>query len=190
MDIKALHFENRQQWRQWLEANHATELEAWLVHFKKGSPTAGVSLDDAVEEALCFGWIDSKLMSIDKQKFLLRYAPRKRDSVWSQINKERAERLIASGEMTDAGMVKITEARRRGLWEAAYTSRNQDIIPPDLRAALVTNELAMANFEKFANTYRNAYIGWVTGARTTATREKRISEVVERSAHNQKPGIP
>jgi uncharacterized protein YdeI (YjbR/CyaY-like superfamily) len=190
MDVKALHFENRQQWRNWLEQNHASEPEAWLVHFKKGSSTASVNLGDAVEEALCFGWIDSKLMSIDKDKFLLRYTPRRNGSLWSKTNKERAEQLIASGEMTDAGLKTITEARKRGLWETAYTGKNQDSIPADLMAALAGNARAMAHFEGFANTYRNTYIAWVTDARTAETRRKRVAEVVGRSAFNKKPGIP
>ncbi len=188
MDVEALHFESRQQWRQWLEQHHDTETEAWLVHFKKGSATAAVSMDDAVEEAICFGWIDSKLMSIDKEKFVLRYSPRRDNSVWSKTNKERAERMIASGQMTDAGLAKIAEARKRRLWETAYTNRNQDILPSDLKTALGADENALANFDKFANTYRNMYIGWVTGARTAATRRKRITEVVRRSAQNLKPG--
>jgi uncharacterized protein YdeI (YjbR/CyaY-like superfamily) len=188
MDVAALHFDSRQQWRSWLEKNHAVAPEAWLVHFKKASAMAGISLDDAVEEALCFGWIDSKLMSVDKEKFLLRYSPRRGNSVWSKTNKDRAERLIASGEMTDAGMAKIIEAKKRGLWEAAYTSRTPDGMPPDLDAALTGDKLARANFDRFANTYRNMYIGWVNSARTEATRRERVTEVVRRSGLNQKPG--
>jgi uncharacterized protein YdeI (YjbR/CyaY-like superfamily) len=188
MDVAALHFDSRQQWRSWLEQNHATVPEVWLVHFKKASATAGISLEDAVEEALCFGWIDSKLMSVDKEKFLLRYSPRRGNSPWSKANKDRAERLIASGHMTDAGMARIIEAKKRGLWEAAYTSRTPDGMPPDLDAALNSDKLARANFDRFANTYRNTYIGWVIGARTEETRRKRVAEVVTRSGLNQKPG--
>jgi uncharacterized protein YdeI (YjbR/CyaY-like superfamily) len=187
MDVKALHFENRKQWREWLEGNHDTESEAWLVHFKKRSATTSVSLDDAVEEAICFGWIDSKLMSIDKERFLLRYTPRKGNSVWSKINKERAERLIASGQMTDAGMATIVEARKRGMWETAYSSRSPEGMPSDLKAALAEGINALDNFEKLAGTYRTQYIAWVNDARTEETRRKRVTEVVRRSTLNQKP---
>src|SRR4030042_6669816 len=111
---KALYFKNRHEWRAWLERNHDKEKEVWLIHYKKDSGKAGVSYIDAVEEAICFGWIDSKMKSIDREKFALKYSPRRAKSVWSQNNKEKAEKLIASGRMTDGGLVKIEEAKRSG----------------------------------------------------------------------------
>jgi uncharacterized protein YdeI (YjbR/CyaY-like superfamily) len=159
------------------------------VHYKKNSHKSSVTLADAVEESICFGWIDGKLISIDEEMFILRYSPRKANSVWSKINKERAERLIESGEMTDAGLIKIGEAKKRGLWDTAYTSKTKDSIPEDLREALSADRNAWTNFQRFANSYRNGYIRWVTGAKTEKTRAARIKEVIKRSALNKKPGI-
>jgi uncharacterized protein YdeI (YjbR/CyaY-like superfamily) len=131
--------------------------------------------DDAVAEALCFGWIDGKLKSIDEDRFILRYSPRKAKSVWSKINKEKAEKLIASGRMTADGLAKIEEAKKNGYWDAAYTNRTKYEMPDDLKKALIEDIDAWNNFENFANSYRNMYIGWVIGAKTEATRQKRIA---------------
>ena len=190
MDINtALNFKDIQRWHNWLEQNHNKEREAWLVIYKKRSKQTGLQYDEALEEALCFGWIDGKLKSVDKDRFILRYSPRKANSVWSKINRDKAEQLIAQGRMTAAGLTKIEEAKKNGTWDAAYTNKQRDEIPSDLRKALMENIKAWNNFESFANSYRNMYIGWVIGAKTEETRRKRIIEVVKRSALNMKPGI-
>jgi uncharacterized protein YdeI (YjbR/CyaY-like superfamily) len=186
---KSIHFKNRREWRNWLSKNNDKENEVWLVHYKKGSGIDSVALADAVEEALCFGWIDGKLQSIDKDRYVVRYSPRHPKSLWSKINKDRAERLIASGQMAPAGMSKIKEARGNGLWDAANTNRRSDKMPADLEAALKHDEDAWSNFHGFANSYRNTYIGWINDAKTEATRKRRIARVVERSKQNIKPGI-
>ncbi len=188
MDIdKALHFKDSQEWRQWLEENGDSAKEAWLIHFKKHSNKVSISYSDALEEALCFGWIDGKLKSIDEERYSLRYSPRKAHSVWSKINRDKAEQLITQGRMTPAGLAKIEEAKNSGAWAEAYTNKIRDEIPPDLKKALMGNAEAWVNFEGFANTYRNMYMGWVSGAKTEETRKKRIIEVVKRSALNKKP---
>lgn len=184
-----LHFENRREWRHWLSEYHDKVDELWLVHFKKHSGVESVTLAGAVEEALCFGWIDGKLQSVDADRYIVRYSPRRPKSVWSKINKDRAERLIASGRMTPAGMVKIEKARKNGLWDAAYTSRRSDKMPADLEAALKQDDEAWSNFRRFANSYRNTYIGWINDAKTEETRRRRIARVVERAQQNIKPGI-
>lgn len=125
----ALFFPSSLEWRRWLEQNHGQEKGVWLIHYKKGSDKRSVSLTDAVDEALCFGWIDGKLRSIDGEKYVLRYSPRKAKSVWSKINKEKAERLIEQGRMTRAGLAKIEEAKRNGYWDNAYTNRIMEEIP-------------------------------------------------------------
>ena len=186
---KALHLIDSQEWRKWLEENGGSAKEIWLVHYKKHSDKVSISLNDAVEEALCFGWIDGKLKSIDKDKYILRYSPRKANSVWSKINKGKAENLIAQGRMTVAGLARIKEAKKNGHWDAAYTNKTKDEIPADLMQALVKDPKALSNFENFANSYRNMYISWVIGAKTEETRKKRIIEIVNRSALNKKPGI-
>lgn len=187
---KALYFESSREWRKWLERNHDKEREAWLMHYKKGTGESGVSYSEAVEEALCFGWIDSKGKRIDDKRFVLKYSPRKAKSVWSMVNKERAERLIEAGRMTDAGLAKIEEAKRSGLWDTAYTNKVREKMPSDLKKALLAEKDAWNNFQGFANSYRNMYIGWVNGAKTEGTRNRRIAEVVKRSLANKKPGVP
>ena len=186
---KAVHFRNRREWRNWLSENNDKKNELWLVHRKKRTGIASVRLEDAVMEAICFGWIDGKLRSIDEDRYIVRYSPRRPNSVWSKINKDRAETLIRSGKMAAAGLAKIDEARQNGMWDAAYTNRHRDKIPPDLQKALEGDKDARTNFGNFANSYRNMYIGWVNDAKTDTTRKKRITEVVKRSRLNIKPGI-
>jgi len=186
---KALHFISRQEWRKWLEENSSSAQEIWLLHYKKHTNKTSVSHNDAVEEALCFGWIDGKLKSIDGDRFILRYSPRKANSVWSKINKDKAEQMIAQGKMTQAGLARIEEARKNGNWDKAYTNRTKDEMPADLENALKEDLRAWKNFMDFANSYRNMYVGWVNSSKTDETRKRRIAEVVKRSALNRKPGI-
>ena len=187
--VNALLFKNRNEWRSWLEKNYSIFNEIWLIHYKKSSRKKNLNHFDAVEEALCFGWIDSKLKKIDEERFILRYSPRKSKSVWSKINKENAEKMISLGKMTKAGFDKIEEAKKQGFWDTAYTNLVKERLPSDLKNALIVNNKAWNNFQNFANSYRNMYIGWVKNAKTEVTRKKRISEVVKRSLYNKKPGI-
>ena len=191
-DIKlnnALFFKNRNGWRSWLEKNHKMSNEVWLVHYKKSSSKKNLNHFDAVEEAICFGWIDSKLKKIDDERFILRYSPRKTRSVWSKINKENAEKMISLGKMMPAGFDRIKEAKEQGFWDTAYTNLVKERMPSDLKNVLISNKTAWNNFQNFANSYRNMYIGWVKNAKTEETRKRRISEVVKRSFNNKKPGI-
>jgi len=187
---RAIIFKDRSEWRSWLEKNYDREDRVWLFHLKKGSEKVGVTHEEAVEEALCFGWIDSKLKSVDEEKYALKYSPRKAGSVWSRINKEKAEEMIRAGKMTGAGLEKIEEAKRVGSWQKAYTNIKRDRIPADLKEALMENGSAWNNFENFANSYRNMYIGWVINAKTSETRRKRIARVVKQSIENKKLLLP
>lgn len=107
-------FGSREEWRAWLEEHHADAAEAWLVHCKKGAGRPCLGYDEGVEEAVCFGWIDGMLRSIDRETYALRYTPRRRGSIWSESNKGRAERLIREGRMTPAGLAKVAEAGLEG----------------------------------------------------------------------------
>mgnify|MGYP001576358816 CR=1 FL=1 len=185
---EALLFNDRNEWRSWLEKNHMNTKEVWLLHYKKQSKKQTLDHIDAVEEALCFGWIDSKLKKIDQERYILKYSPRKQKSVWSKINKENAEKMIASGKMTHAGLEKIEETKKHGLWDTAYTNKLKERIPLDLKKALLADSIAWDNFQHFANSYRNMYCGWVKNAKTNETRKRRIAQVVERSQNNKKPG--
>jgi len=182
----SLHFENRENWRSWLEKNHDREAWAWLSFYKKGGGKKGITLAESVEEAICFGWIDGKLRKVDDLSFIVRFSPRKAKSVWSMINKERAERLVGSGRMTSMGLAKISEAKEAGTWDNAYTNRTRDKMPADLREALMKDMRAWKHFHGFANTYRNMYVGWIANAKTNETRNKRIEKVVEQAIKNKK----
>ena len=181
-----LFFERREGWRGWLEKNHDKANHVWLIHYKKGSGKKSMTLEESVEEAICFGWIDGKLRKIDDEKFVVRFSPRQPNSVWSKINKERAEKLMVTGRMTKAGIATIEKAKASGSWENAYTNKIKDAIPSDLEEALRKNEQAWSNFQNFANSYRNMYIGWVSSAKTEEMRKKRIEKVVEQSLQNKK----
>ena len=140
-------FENKKEWRKWLEKNHAKLNEIWLIHYKKSSNKKSINHYDAVEEALCFGWIDSTLKKIDEERYILRYTPRKRKSVWSKINKETAEKMILQGKMTESGLVKINLAKKHGLWKTAYTNKVKEKLPSDLKKALIVDKIAWNNLK-------------------------------------------
>ncbi len=182
----ALNFSNRNEWRNWLDQNHDKKDYVWLLYHKKPSIKRGICLGDSVEEAICFGWIDGKLKKIDEEKFAVRFSPRQQRSVWSKINKERAEKLLKLGRMTSAGIAMIEKAKASGSWERAYTNKIKDSIPDDLEKALRKNQKSWNNFQNFANSYRNMYIGWVVSAKTEETRKQRIEKVIEQSLLNKK----
>lgn len=183
-----LEFRDRAGWRRWLEENHSAEDEAWVIIFKKGSKEEGLRYGEAVDEAVCFGWIDGGMRSLDGERFRLRFSPRRRGSVWSLLNRERAERLIGAGLMAEAGLRAVEEAKGSGMWDAAYTSRVEPEVPEDLSEALKENAEAWRNFEAFSNSAKLMYVRWVEGAKREGTRARRISEVVRRAALNIKPG--
>ncbi len=177
---------NRNEWRNWLSQNHNKKDYIWLTLKKRNSRNKGINLEEAVEEAICFGWIDGKLRKLDDTKFLLRFSPRKANSVWSKINKERAEKLVEAGKMSPEGLATIKQAKISGAWDCAYASKTTDPVPADLAEALMKNEPAWSNFQKLANSYRNMYIGWIVGAKTKENRTRRIERVTELAGLNKK----
>jgi len=181
-----LFFVDKEEWRSWLKQNYNSESYTWLVFYKRKVQKTSISLQEAIEEAICFGWIDGKLRSVDAEKFVVRFSPRKAKSVWSKINRERAEKMIALGRMTDAGLAKIDAAMVSGWWDKAYTNKIAEDVPKDLEQCLMKEDGAWENFQKFANSYRNMYVGWVNASKTSETRQKRIRKVVEQSIKNKK----
>ena len=171
-------FADRNAWRAWLEANHQIASEAWLLHYKKRFQGPAVSLDEAVEEALCFGWIDGALRPRDEQTYLHRYSPRRPDSVWSIHNIARVEALMRSGLMTPAGLEKIDEAKANGQWEAARRREEVDIIPPDLDAALRTRPGALAAYRALTTSRKKQLIYWLQTAKRPETQARRIKAIL------------
>lgn len=177
------------EWRLWLEANHGQNNSIWVVIQKVKSPNAGVKYDEALDEALCFGWIDSKMRRLNEYEFIQWFSPRRRNSLWSRRNRDKAEMLIGEGRMTNAGLAEIEKAKINGRWEAAYSSKDAPTIPDDLTEELKLNKAAHDNFMAFPNSARYMYIHWINDAKRDSTRARRINRVVERAAKNRKPGI-
>ena len=187
MDLHAIQPRDAGEWRNWLTQNHNKTNHIWVLFYRKNLKKKGMSYEEAVDEAISFGWIDGKLKKVDADRFALRFSPRKAKSVWSKINKERAERLVKQGRMTAPGFVAIEQAKKTGSWDSAYTNRVRDVLPADLESVLRENAAAWRNFQNFANSYYNQYIGWINAAKTEETRKTRIALVVERSIKNEKP---
>ena len=176
------------EWRRWLERHHASEPGVVLRLSKKSVPK-GLHYLEALEEALCFGWIDGKLRAHDASTFLQRFSPRRPNSVWSESNRERVERLLREGRMLPAGEATIEAARRSGAWDTAYRASRVPRTPTDLSKALRANPAAWAHFRAWAPTYRSACIRFVADAKRDATRRTRIRRVVKRAAEDKRPGI-
>ncbi len=185
---KRQYFRGREDWRAWLAENHATAQEIWLVIHKKHTNKAGLTYVEALEEALCFGWIDGILKRIDDEKHTIRFSPRRKNSIWSEQNKKRVGRLIQEGRMTEAGRARIAEAKANGQWEKAAIREDVTIVPPELTAALAGNAQARANFKKLAPSYRRQFIYWVGIAKHDETRRERVAECVRLLARNERLG--
>ena len=180
---------SRRQWRAWLQKNHASEKEMWVVFYKKHTGKASVAYDEAVEEALCFGWIDGIIKRIDDEKHTIRFSPRRKNSVWSERNKERVRRMIAAGRMTGAGRAKVEAAKKNGQWDNAAVQKPEPEVPPELQKALAENTRARRYFESLAPSYRRHFIYWIATAKRQETRRKRTAEAVELLAQKKKLGM-
>jgi uncharacterized protein YdeI (YjbR/CyaY-like superfamily) len=176
-------------WRAWLDQNHDTANEIWLVRYKKHTGKAALPYDDAVEEALCFGWIDGIIKRIDDEKYVIRFSPRRKNSVWSDLNRQRVLSMIDQKKMTSAGMRCVAEAKKNGRWEQLPSPQEALEIPPDLAIALALNHQAKVNFDNLAPSYRKQFIIWIESARRQETRQKRIIRTVIMTSKNQKPGM-
>jgi uncharacterized protein YdeI (YjbR/CyaY-like superfamily) len=187
---KTLYVTNRDDWRRWLKENHSSQREVWLIYYKKHTRKPSIPYEDSVEEALCYGWIDSILKRIDDEKFVRKFTPRNEKSNWSELNKRRAKKMIEKGRMTQAGLAKFKLAPKQKSEEVKEKPATKTLaIPPDLKEALSANKRALHNFTNFAPGYRRLYIGWITDAKRKETREKRIKQTVRWSAENKKPGM-
>jgi uncharacterized protein YdeI (YjbR/CyaY-like superfamily) len=174
---------DRQAWRSWLQKHHQQQTSVWLLMYHKKSATPSVYYDEAVEEALCFGWIDSKPNKKDGESYYLYFSRRKSKSNWSALNKERVKRLTAEGKMTPAGLEMVTLAKATGTWNALEKSDSLEL-PDDLKAALESNKQAKAHFEAFPPSAKRAILEWIQAAKRMETRQKRIMDTVNKAAEN------
>jgi len=191
-DYETHHPINREAWRQWLQKNHQLVSGIWLVYYKVSTGKRSFTYAEAVEEALCFGWIDSLPRKLDAKRAMLKFTPRKPGSAWSALNKERVARLMDEKKMTKAGLEKIIGAKKDGSWDALNISNyhtSENSIPGDLREAFGKNKKALENFNGFAAGYRKQFLFWIDSAKREETRKQRIQQTVLMSAANKKPGI-
>lgn len=190
-EYKTTHPKSRQQWRQWLEKNHSSSPGIWMIYYKKETGKPKVNYDEAVEEALCFGWIDSLPRKLDAERTMLKFTPRKSKSVWSQLNKKRIEKLIKENKMTAVGYAVIELAKKNGSWDtltATDRAAENNHIPADLEKLLLKNKKANENFRNFSVSIRKQFLYWIDSAKRTETRLARIQQTVLMSASNKKPG--
>jgi len=182
-DAQLVHADDRATWRAWLEANHATSSGAWLVTWRRRSGRLGLDYEAAIEEALCFGWVDSTAGRVDDDRGKLYFAPRKPRSGWAATNKARIERLLAEGRMAPAGITAIERAKANGSWEV-LDSAERLVVPADLAAALDARPPAAANFAGFPPSARKQMLAWVALAMRPETRADRIRRVVDAAERN------
>jgi uncharacterized protein YdeI (YjbR/CyaY-like superfamily) len=191
VDYKTVHPRTRNAWRQWLETNHAVAPGIWMIYFKKKSSKRKFEYAEAVEEALCFGWIDSAPRKLDDQRAMLKFTPRKSKSGWSQLNKKRIEKLSKEGLMTAAGLTKVEQAKKDGSWDK-LTSSDQHIdsnsLPKELRQALSKKKNALENFRSFPPGYRKRFLFWIDSAKRPETKDARIRQTVLMAMAGKKPG--
>lgn len=184
-EIPSFYASDRATWRKWLLENHETSTGIFLLSHLKGTSTPSVRYDESVEEALCFGWIDSQKRKLDKQRSILLYTPRKLKSNWSALNKTRIDKLTNEGLMLPAGLAKVEWAKQNGTWDA-LNDVSEGIVPPDLMDTFEQYPPAFEHWEKFSKSIRKGILEWILNAKTPETRAKRILETATLAAQNVK----
>ena len=180
-ELEKVHPLTRKEWRSWLKVNHAKSPGIWLVSYRKDTGKPCFSYVELVEEALCFGWIDSTIYKLDDERYMHLVVPRRPRSNWSKVNKGHVERLIANGLMTPAGLSKIEAAKKDGSW-SKFDRVEQLAEPAELKKALRANPTAKKNFAAFSPSIKKGLIGWIESAKRPETRAKRIEITVEKAS--------
>lgn len=183
--IQTFHAETRTDWRSWLEENHQSEKSVWLIIYRKESDTPSVYYPEAVDEALCFGWIDSKPNKRDENSYYQFFSKRNPKSNWSKVNKDKVAKLIAQELMQPEGYQMIELAKQNGTWTALDEVENITI-PDDLQELFSTNKTAFDHWEKFPRSSKRGILEWIMNAKKPETRQKRIEETVSLAADNIK----
>ena len=183
--IKTFYAESQSSWRKWLEDNHLTEKSVWLIIYRKESGVPSVYYPEAVDEALCFGWIDSKPNKRDEKSFYQFFSKRNPKSNWSQVNKLKVERLLAEGKIAKAGADMIELAKVSGTWNALDQVDSLEI-PQDMAGLFELNLTAKSNFEAFPKSVKRGILEWIMNAKQTETRLKRIQETISLAQNNER----
>lgn len=182
-------FKTRAAWRAWLERNHAASKGIWLAYYKKNSSKSSVRYEEALEEALCFGWIDSTVNRLDEERYMQKWTPRNEKSIWSAANKARVKKLIAEGRMAPPGLAKIAAAKRNGSWTKLDRIDLREEVPQDLLDALALHPSAEIKFSRLPPSQRKLYSWWIESAKRPETRTRRISETLNRVAAGRPAGM-
>jgi len=177
---------DKKDWRKWLELNHKKKDAVWLIFYKKKSPNYNLSWSESVDEALCFGWIDSTKRTIDSEKYKQYFSKRKAKSNWSKINKDKVKTLIDQGVMEEEGYKSIEIAKDNGSW-TILDGVEALIIPEDLKEEFANYKGAIEYFESLSKSVKKILLYWVVSAKRKETRQKRILEIVENASNNLKP---
>lgn len=177
---------SKEDWRNWLKKNHIERDSIWLIFYRKNSPRHNLSWSDAVDEALCFGWIDSTRKTIDQESYTQYFCKRKPKSNWSRVNKEKIKVLIEEGLMEEAGYKSIAIAKENGSWTILDKVEALEV-PDDLQAALAQQPGAGEFFDSLSKSVKKNLLYWVISAKRTETRQKRIGEIAENASKNLKP---
>jgi len=185
-ELPTLPFESKKKWVDWLAKQHAKSTGVWLKLAKKDSGISSVTLAEALDIALCYGWIDGQRLSFDEKYYLQKYTPRRSKSIWSKINVEKVEHLIASGQMKPAGLKAVELAKQDGRWAAAYEGQKSISVPADFQAALDKNKKAKAFFVTLNSANRYAFLFRIHTARKVETRARRIRQFVEMLERGEK----
>lgn len=186
---KTLYVTNRKQWRAWLAKHHKTESEIWLIYYRKASGKPRIPYNDAVEEALCYGWIDSTNKTMDKDRLAQRFSPRRKGSKLSPMNKERVRRLIAAKKMTRAGLDSIGDDLKKDETTKSLVLKKFEL-PDDILDALKADPVVWKNFRAFPESYKQIRVGWIDGARKRpAEFQKRLRYFINMTAQNKRFGM-
>ena len=185
-DKPIVEFRKQSDWTKWLEKSHAKSSGVWLRMAKKDSGLKSINHDEALDVALCYGWIDGQARSEGATTWLQKFTPRGKRSIWSKKNRDNVQRLIESGDMRDAGLAEVERAKKDGRWDAAYDSPKTIEVPDDLKAALNKNKKAKALFEKLDSRNRYAILFRTHNAKRAETRAKRIKQFVEMLERGEK----
>jgi len=184
-DREKVHAETVEQWRAWLAEHAGSSDGVWLVSWKSGTGRPRMTYDEAVTEALAWGWVDSRAGTLDAERSMLWYAPRRPGSGWSRPNKERVERLLAEGRMQPAGQAVIDAAKASGRWEL-LDDVEDGVVPDDLAAALAARDGARAHWDAFPRSVRRAVLEWIVQAKRAETRDRRVTDTAERAARGER----
>jgi uncharacterized protein YdeI (YjbR/CyaY-like superfamily) len=175
------HAPDRETWRAWLEQHHADTKEVWLIYFKPHTKQPSISYEDSVEEALCFGWVDSLIQKIDEDRYARKFTPRRMDSVWSETNKRRVAKVIAEGRMTPAGLAKITYPL-----DTPTSAKKAFTIPEWIAAGLKKNPKVWKNFSSLPPSHQKRYVAWLSSAKKEETRQKNLQKAIKMLEANQR----